>query len=125
MYSTGLKPPADKRPASASKTDPSLETNDRLGIKKTDTRTSSETRVLAQIFKCSLSEEMRKEIATFSQTIRREAPNIHALARTTMGKIVKEISGQDADPDKLFCTSSVLWVATTISDNNGLEYTQK
>ncbi|MAS13692.1 MAG: hypothetical protein CMH69_10335 [Nitratireductor sp.] len=115
MYSTGLKPPADKRPASASKTDPSLETNDRLGIKKTDTRTSSETRVLAQIFKCSLSEEMRKEIATFSQTIRREAPNIHALARTTMGKIVKEISGQDADPDKLFLNTFGSAASTTAS----------
>ncbi|MEC9244585.1 MAG: hypothetical protein VYB05_07430, partial [Pseudomonadota bacterium] len=84
MYSTGLNSPAVKRAASPSTTAPSLETNDSVGIKKTDTRTSSATRVLAQIFKCGLNEEMRKEIVTFSQIIRREAPNIHALARTTM-----------------------------------------
>lgn len=122
MYSTGLDSPAVKRPASPSKTAPSLETNDRVGIKKTDTRTSSATRVLAQIFKCGLSEEMRKEIVTFSQIIRREAPNIHALARTTMSKIVKEISGQDADPDRLFLNTFGS-AASTTGSFTGWEHT--
>ncbi|WP_404935261.1 dermonecrotic toxin domain-containing protein [Nitratireductor sp. L15S-10] len=57
---------------------------------------------LAQVLKCTLTKDQLSEIARVARVVHQELPNIRSMARARMSAIIKELTGQDANPDALY-----------------------
>ncbi len=75
-----------------------------------------------QFLRCTLTEEQQSEISRVSRTVRQDLPNIHAMARARMSAIIKELTGQDANPDALYLNTFSSAVSSQTSFT-GVEHT--
>ncbi|WP_367714415.1 DUF6543 domain-containing protein (plasmid) [Nitratireductor sp. GISD-1A_MAKvit] len=98
----GIKSYAAKPTAPRQETKPASKPHPEPQLTQTERQTTSPAYNLARLLKCTLTEDMRAKISAFSQTVREDAPNIHAMARERMRGIIKRLTGQDADPDKIY-----------------------
>ena len=73
---------------------------------------------LAQVLKCTLTKDQLSEIARVARVVHQELPNIRSMARARMSAIIKELTGQDANPDALYLNafSSAVSSQTSFTD---------
>ncbi len=86
--------------------------------------TSDEARevIHAQALKCTLTEDQIFEISKAAYAVRQSIPNIREMARAIMATIIKDLTGEDADPDALYLNTFSSAVSSTTSFN-GVEHT--
>lgn len=78
--------------------------------------------VHARVLKCTLTEDQLSEVSKAAYAVRQNVPDIREMARASMATIIKDLTGQDADPDELYLNTFSSAVSSTTSFT-GVEHT--